>query len=54
MKKKVIKYVKSLGGVALYSGHDKTMYILGARSTHIQEKIIDKFGYNLPFKLANG
>lgn len=55
MKKKVSDFVKSLGGTTQYSGKSKTMYIHHTRfnfNDDVHTKIIEKFGYNLPFKLS--
>lgn len=67
MKKQVIKLIKSLGGVASYSGKTKTMFINSPshipRPLHhleqphedvIMNEVLNVFGYNLPFKLAFG
>lgn len=52
MKKQVTDFVKSLGGITNYSGKDKTMYIKGTNADDISDKVLDKFGYNLPFTLS--
>lgn len=49
MKTEVTNFVKSLGGSTKYSGKTKTMYI---SSTAIEESVIGKFGYSLPFALS--
>lgn len=48
MKKQVSDFVKSLNGETKYSGNTKTMYI--PENLHYQ--VIEKFGFNLPFKLG--
>lgn len=59
MKKQVIEYIRSLGGIANYSGKS-TMYRRGTMfitenkpedKQSIEECVLNKFGYNLPFKL---
>lgn len=55
MKKQVTDYVKSLGGETAYSGKTKTMYIISNPhpfDNDIEKKVLLKFGYALPFKLA--
>lgn len=56
MKKQITDYIKSLGGSANYSGHTKTMHIndpkKGQDMQSIEECVLGKFGFDLPFKLA--
>lgn len=53
MKKLISDYVKSLGGSTCYSGNTKTMYILDKEGVQfIEECVLNKFGFDLPFKLA--
>lgn len=55
MKKQVTDYVKSIGGETAYSGKTKTMYIISDPhpfDNDIEKKVLLKFGYSLPFKLA--
>lgn len=51
MKNKVRDFIHSQGGSAHYSGKTKTMYIWGEKSETIEEKVLARFGLNLPFKL---
>lgn len=74
MKKQVIEYIRSLGGISAYSGKSTMVRrrIIGFPSGHweyqsnttifitenkpkdkqsIEECILNKFGYNLPFRL---
>lgn len=53
-KKEVSDFVKSLGGNTAYSGREKTMFIKDPHpfDNDIELKVLDKFGYSLPFKLA--
>lgn len=51
MKKKVSDFIKSLGATTHYCGKTKTMYIKGG-SNIIEETVLNKFGYGLPFKLS--
>lgn len=57
MKKKIQKYIRSLGGWSYYSGNTKTMYIddplLGTGKQTIEECIYIHFGFELPFTLKN-
>lgn len=59
MKKEVMNYVSSIGGTSSYSGNTKTLYIKDlklpkfANTTQtIEECVLNKFGFGLPFKLA--
>lgn len=54
MKKIVSDFIKSFGATTAYSGNTKTMYIKNAsiEDYDIEQKVIDKFGYGLPFKIA--
>lgn len=54
MKKTVTDFVKSLGGQTAYSGKTKTMFIKDPHpfDNDIEGKVLDKFGFGLPFKLA--
>ena len=54
MKKQVSDFIKSFGAKAIYSGKNKTMYIKNAsvEDYDIEEKVIARFGYGLPFKIA--
>jgi hypothetical protein len=54
MKKQVLNFIKSMGATATYSGKYRTMYIKNAsvEDIDIEEKIIEKYGYGLPFKIA--
>jgi hypothetical protein len=55
MKKTITDYIKSLGGSAHYSGNTKTMWItdpIKDVAQSIEECILIKFGFDLPFKLA--
>ena len=53
MKKQVSDFVKSLGGTASYSGKHKIMFIdnNGIEDGLIELRVVEKFGYGLPFKL---
>ena len=51
MKKKVSDFIHSLGGSCSYSGRSKTMYINDPFDLDIESAVIEKFGYELPFKL---
>ena len=48
MKKQVTDFIKSLGGQTAYSGNTQTMYI----PEEMHEKVIERFGFSLPFKLG--
>lgn len=62
MKKEVAEFIQSLGAITSYSGKLKTMFIRFPKwhrktngmltMTQIHNKVIQKFGYGLPFKLA--
>jgi hypothetical protein len=54
MKKLVSDFIKSFGATTAYSGKTKTMYIKNAsiEDFDIEEKVLDKFGFGLPFKIA--
>jgi len=54
MKKKVSDFIKSFGATTAYSGRTKTMYIKNAsvEDFDLEQKILDEFGYGLPFKIA--
>jgi hypothetical protein len=52
MKKIVSDFAKSFGVETFYSGKTKTMYFNSNQPIDIEQKIIDKFGYSLPFKLS--
>lgn len=54
MKKVVSNFVKSLGGQTSYSGKTKTMFIKDPHpfDNDIEKKVLNKFGFGLPFKLA--
>jgi hypothetical protein len=52
MKKIVSDFIKSLGATTAYSGKSKTMYIKGSFNEDIEQKVLDNFGFNLPFKIA--
>lgn len=54
MKKQVAEFIKSLGGTSGYSGKTKTMYVKGGSimAYDIEIKVIEVFGYGLPFKMA--
>lgn len=54
MKKQVTDFVKSFGATTAYSGKTKTMYIKNAsiEDFDIEQKVIDKFGFGLPFTIA--
>ncbi len=57
MKKQVTKFVEKLSGKTFYSGRKKTMFIydrwqnLDIPMQSIEGAVLQKFGYNLPFKL---
>jgi hypothetical protein len=51
MKKQVTDYVKYLGGQTAYSGKTKTMYINDKIGNSIELKVLEFFGYGLPFGL---
>ncbi|MCO5285188.1 MAG: hypothetical protein M9898_02100 [Chitinophagaceae bacterium] len=53
MKKIVSDFIKSMGGYAAYSGKQKTLFIKGKNASEIEIKIIEKFGYDLPFRIAS-
>ena len=54
MKKLISNYVKELNGQTHYSGKTKTMFIQDPNSfdNYIERKVLEKFGFGLPFKLA--
>ena len=54
MKKVVSNFVKSLGGKTAYSGKTKTMFIKDPNplGNDIEKKVLDKFGFGLPFRLV--
>jgi hypothetical protein len=54
IKKLVSDFIKSFGATTSYSGKTKTMFIKNAfvEDFDIEEKVLDKFGYDLPFKIA--
>lgn len=54
MKKEVSDFVKALGGSVSYMGSKKILFITDPHpfDNDIEKKVIDKFGYGLPFKLA--
>lgn len=54
MKKIVSDFVKSLGGQTAYSGKTKTMFVKAPHplDSEIEEKVLDKFGFGLPFRLT--
>lgn len=52
MKKVVANYVRSMGGRTFYSGHSKTMYMSIPNGIDIEAKVLERFGYNLPFRIA--
>lgn len=55
MKKQVTDFVKSLGATTAYSGKTRTMYIKDDPhpfDNDIEKKVIDKFGFGLPFRIA--
>lgn len=54
MKKLVSDFIKSFGSTTAYSGKTKTMYIKNAavEDYDLEEKVLAKFGYGLPFKIA--
>jgi hypothetical protein len=54
MKKQVSAFIRTLGATAAYSGKSKIMYIKGVDAddyTVEQQKVFQKFGYGLPFKI---
>ena len=51
MKKIVENFIRSLGGSTNYSGNKRIMYINDLKSIDIEQKVVEKFGYTLPFKL---
>lgn len=55
MKKQVAAYILSLGGQPGYSGKTRTLYITDPRKGEpvqsIEECVLNKFGFNLPFRL---
>lgn len=53
MKNKVKEFITQNSGVGKYSGNTKTMHIEDNSSDkNIEELVLSKFGYNLPFKLS--
>jgi hypothetical protein len=52
MKKVISDFVRSHGGTTTYSGNTKTMHINDKNNVGIEMKILEKFGYSLPFKLS--
>lgn len=51
MKKKITNFVRNLGGSTAYSGNTRTMYINDPKKLDIEQRVLDVFGLNLPFKL---
>lgn len=54
MKRIVSDFVKSLGGQTAYSGKRKEMFIKDPHpfDNDIEKKVLEKFGYGLPFKIS--
>jgi len=54
MKKIVLEFIKSFGATTSYAGKTKTMYIknVSMEDFDIEQKVLDKFGYGLPFKIS--
>jgi hypothetical protein len=50
MKKKVAKFINSLGGQSSYSGKRRTMFI-HKNTNDIESKVIQEFGYGILFRL---
>lgn len=53
MKEIITDFVEQLGGTTKYSGKQKTMFISDPHpfDNDIEKKLIEKFGYGLPFKI---
>ena len=52
MKKQVQQFAKSHGIKSFYSGWRKTMFFEKRGTIDMEQMVLDKFGYSLPFKLA--
>ncbi len=48
MKKQIITFVKSLGGVTKYSGSKRIMFM----PEELHDAVLAKFGYGIPFTLG--